>query len=253
MQLVGLKKPPLHGIYHALWSAADWLYPPNCGGCGKFGQRWCPACQAQVQIIQDPVCPQCGNPQPKAELCPSCRHTHPPYAGLRSWAAYREPLRHAIHQLKYAGDMGIAESFGNSLLSVLEKQNWNIECIVPVPLNPHRQVERGYNQSMLLALPLATALRLPLRPQALLRKRDTLSQTKLSAQERKQNLLGAFQAQAKYIRNQTVLLIDDVTTTGATLWACAQALLEAGAKSVYGLTLARSLLQADSPEIAVAA
>jgi ComF family protein len=167
---------------------------------------------------------------------------------VRSWAVYREPVRHAIHQLKYAGDMGLAESFSNSLLSILEKQNWNIDCIVPVPLNPHRQMERGYNQSMLLAIPLATALRLPLRPKALLRKRDTLSQTKLSAQERKQNLLGAFQAQAKYTRNQTVLLVDDVTTTGATLWACTQALLEAGAQAVYGLTLARSLLQPISPD-----
>ncbi len=251
MLLAGLKRPPLHVIYHALWKAADWLYPPYCGGCGQFGQRWCDLCQAQVQTITETVCPCCGTPQPAPQLCAHCQQSQPPYQALRSWAVYREPLRRAIHQLKYAGDMGLAESFGPPLLSFLLQQNWDFDCIIPVPLNPKRQAERGYNQSTLLAIPLATALRQPLRTQILRRSRETVSQTKLSAAERKHNMLGAFTASP--IQNQSVLLVDDVTTTGATLWACAQALLEAGARAVFALTLARSLISDPSPEVTVAA
>jgi len=99
--------------------------------------------------------------------------------------------------------------------------------------------ERGYNQSNLLALPIALALGYPFRPEAIFRVRNTPSQVGLSGEERRKNVAGAFQASPGLVKNRNVLIIDDVTTTGATIQSCAEALIEAGAQNTFGLTLAR--------------
>ncbi len=112
--------------------------------------------------------------------------------------------------------------------------------VVPVPLGVARKKERGYNQASLLAYPLALRFNLAYRPKALWRVRETKSQVSLNRQERQKNVSEAFKAGAKLVNEKTILVIDDVTTSGATLDACAVALLKAGAKKVYGLTLARA-------------
>jgi ComF family protein len=109
-------------------------------------------------------------------------------------------------------------------------------------LSSKRLQQRGYNQASLLARPVALALPAPYRPGLLMRNRDTLSQVDLSAQERRKNVAGAFSQVGTKPRGASILVIDDVTTTGSTLNACAHALLDAGASAVYGLTLARAVL-----------
>jgi len=115
-----------------------------------------------------------------------------------------------------------------------------VNIIVPVPLGVARRKERGYNQASLLAKPLALCFNIPYQEKALFRIRETESQVSLSREQRQQNVSEAFQAKSQLVRGKRVLVIDDVTTSGSTLDACADALLKADADRVYGLTLARA-------------
>lgn len=115
--------------------------------------------------------------------------------------------------------------------------------VMPVPLSKIRRAERGYNQAALLALPLALELALPYKPDGLSRVIDTRSQVGLSANERRENLSGAFSADRIEVQDKIVLLLDDVITTGSTLNHCAEALIAGGARAVFGLTLARAVLE----------
>jgi ComF family protein len=113
------------------------------------------------------------------------------------------------------------------------------DVIVPVPLHPDREAERGYNQAGLLARALAEQVGLPIREDGLMRVRATSPQVTLNAKERQSNVAGAFRVGKGHIAGKRVLLIDDVCTTGATIEACAQALKAEGAQSAWGLTVAR--------------
>jgi ComF family protein len=117
--------------------------------------------------------------------------------------------------------------------------------VVPIPLGKERMKERGYNQTGLVALPLAAIQHWHYSSRALTRGRETRTQVGLTPTERKENVRGAFRAETKLVHGRNVLLMDDVATTGATLAAGAAALMDAGARSVYGLTLARALVHHD--------
>lgn len=158
---------------------------------------------------------------------------------------YQGALREAIHALKYQKDIAMGEPLAEHLIEVFTETGWHIDLITAVPLGQARLSDRGYNQSALLARPLALHQRKPFVPKALERIRETHAQVGLSARERHVNLSGAFRARNSLVAGKSVLVIDDVTTTGATLHACALALNEAGAASVYGLTLARAVRQAN--------
>jgi len=150
-------------------------------------------------------------------------------------------LRRAMHQLKYQGEIGLGDSLAALMIPFVEKLDWEVELLVPVPLGKKRKEERGYNQVGLLARPLSLAMGWKYRPRALSRTRETRSQVGLSAEERRENMRDAFTARVKSVQGRRVLVMDDVATTGATLDSCARALLEAGAREVYALTLARAL------------
>ena len=210
-----------------------------------MGDRWCAECQSQVDRITGTVCPSCGLPQHSKRLCPACRAEQPAFDALRSWGIYKGPLRLAIHRLKYRRDLGLAEPLATHLIDLFQITNWSIDLVTCVPLNPIREKERGYNQSKEIARPLALLLKQPFEPRAIQRLRNTHSQVGLSAEERSKNVRGAFQAQKSKVNGKSVLLVDDVATTGATINACANALREAGAVHVYALTLARAVRLAD--------
>lgn len=232
-------------LYHAFWIGVDWLYPPVCGGCGKKGIRWCDACQEEVFKLQDKICPRCGSFEPHGFLCKDCLVKPRPFTACRSWGRYSGPLREAIHRLKYQNDIGLAESLSSHLLELYALSGWKIDLITSVPLGLKRRKQRGYNQSNLLALPFAWAVNIPFKPGAIDRVRETVSQVGLSASLRHQNVRGAFTARPALVNGKAVLIIDDVTTTGATLNSCAEALLNGGAKHVYCLTVAKSMLEDD--------
>ncbi len=228
--------------YQGMWDALDWLFPPFCGGCGRKGVRWCETCQHQVKVLSGILCKICGQEIIQEGICPACRSETPPFRQLRSWARFEFPVRPALHRLKYRHDLGLGEALAASLAEFACSLNWPVEMVVPVPLSKKRLRERGYNQVELIAYPLSLALGLSYQPKALRRHRDTVSQVGLTADERKENVRQAFVADARRVNGKCVLLIDDVATTGATLASCSQALLQAGAREVFALTVARAIL-----------
>jgi len=160
---------------------------------------------------------------------------------MRSWLIYEGPIRHALLELKYGRNVALGDALAKHLAEFVGKLGWQVDLVVPVPLGKNRMKERGYNQVGLVALPLAAVNHWRYVPRALIRSRETRSQVGLTVDERKENVSGAFQANSALVSGATVLLMDDVATTGATLSACATSLLDAGAKSIFALALARAL------------
>ena len=225
---------------HLLWKALDWIYPPVCAGCGTPGFRWCNACIDSVQKLDENSCSICGDFSPPSSLCAECAANRPAYLALRSWGKYTGVLRKAIHRLKFRSDMGLAEPLSIHLNQVFTPLHWPIDLVVPVPCSKARLKERGYNQAALLAKYFCMSVGFSFSSRAILRTRDTLSQVGKSALERRANVTGVFQAVPELVQGKTVLVVDDVATTGSTIQSCAVALLDAGAYSIYGLTLARA-------------
>ena len=180
-------------------------------------------------------------PLPIPGHCESCRKSIPPYEVMRSWAVFDGPIRQALHQIKYYRNISLADELSKRLAEYVVNLNWQVDAVVPVPLGKERKRERGYNQVGLVAMRLAEVNDWRYIPQAVVRSRETRSQVGLSIAERKENVSGAFYGKAAIVSKTSILLVDDVATTGATLSACAEALLEAGARSVYALTIARAL------------
>jgi ComF family protein len=217
----------------------DTLFPPRCGGCGAGGRLWCDDCRHATSLIQPPLCDKCGQPDTPG-LCSNCRARPLRIEYIRSAVVFDGRARDAIHRFKYQRWSSLAEPLGEWLVDVWQAVQPPADWIVPVPLHAARERERGYNQSALLARQLGRHVRVPVVEQALRRVRATKVQMQLNAAERQENMAGAFAAVDVRLRGRRVAVIDDVATTGATLDACAAALLEAGAVAVYGLTLART-------------
>lgn len=220
----------------------DLIFPPTCGGCKVAGVRWCGNCQQEINRIVPPICKICGQVSRTNSICQRCRTTPPHYKAVRAWAEFEGPLRNAIHDLKYRKNIGLGASLAQHLVNLFQEYNWPIDIVVPVPLGKQRLRHRGYNQAALLAQPLAYELQLPYNPRVLRRVRETQSQTELSFAERLENVKDAFMATNDAIQDKRVLVIDDVTTSGSTINACSDALMKAGTKAVFGLTLARPVL-----------
>ncbi|MEJ2447507.1 MAG: ComF family protein [Anaerolineales bacterium] len=229
-------------MYYSGWKVLDWFFPPTCAGCGKWGKRYCEDCLSKTRLITKPICQICGDllEDESRVTCFRCQNNDVAYTAVRSWAQFAEPLQSAIHQLKYHQDVGLAGNQAQHLSELLTNIGWSIDLITAIPLGQTRQKERGYNQAALLARPISWEIGIKFEPGAVVRCRNTLKQTGLNSTERQANMAGAFQAQRSMVLGKTILIVDDVITTGATMNACAQALMVSGARKVYGITLARS-------------
>jgi ComF family protein len=221
------------------------LFPPVCGGCGKAGFRWCPSCQGRVPRIVEPSCEKCGIPVRKIGLCEKCQTNPPAYRLMRSWAVFDSPIQNALHTLKYRRNIGLGDSIGCQMVDFVLSLKWDIDVVVPAPLGRQRLKERGYNQVGLVAQPLAYELGLEYAPQALWKARETRSQVGLTISQRRENVSQAYQADPLAVKRKSILLMDDVATTGSTISASTEALLSAGAREVFALTIARALSHHD--------
>ncbi|HLA78960.1 MAG TPA: ComF family protein [Vicinamibacteria bacterium] len=223
------------------------VFPSHCPACGggvAHPSRG-PLCDACWQLLPrhgGPRCP-CGvSLPPRAPgRCGRCRRGLSPFEAGASLGPYDGVLRTLLHELKYHGRRKVAARLAEALLtlpgvaSVVEPG----VVLVPVPLHPRRRRERGYNQSELLAQELAKRAGLEVAAPALVRRKDTAPQTGLRAASRRANVAGAFAVRKRArIVGRTVVLVDDVCTTGATARACAHALREAGVRGVRLLTAA---------------
>ena len=227
-------------LYRALWSSLDLLYPPCCGGCGRAGSRWCVDCQATASLIRPPYCRVCGQLLDQPGVCRICLTNRPAFSALRSWAVHAGPVRNALIKLKYQRDMSLGDLLARQLIQILDKTDWQVDLVIPVPLGVARLRERGYNQASLIARPLALGSGIPYSSRVLMRTRETRSQVGLSIEERRENVHAAFVALWTEVVGQSILVVDDVATSGATLDACAEAILTAGGKTVFGLTVSRA-------------
>ncbi len=222
--------------------ALDLLFPQRCVGCGKEESFLCQSCHGELPYIVPPLCPTCGKPQPSGTLCPSCVDWQAKLDGIRSPFRFDGVMRQAIHQLKYRNLRALAAPLAKLLNVYLATNPIPGEVLVPVPLHRKRLRERGYNQSRLLAKELGKLLKLPVIDDHLIRERFAPPQAKTTTvDERRSNVANAFTCRGHRLKDKQVLLIDDVSTSGATLDACAAALKAGGATSVWGLVLAREI------------
>ncbi len=222
--------------------ALDFLFPQSCVGCGEGGSFICSSCRSSLLRIVPPLCPKCGKPQSGGILCPGCVGWQAEIDGIRSPFRFDGVIRQTIHQLKYRNLRALATPLARLLSDYLVTSPVPGEVLAPVPLHRKRLRERGYNQSGLLAKELGELVHLPVVNNCLVRQRHAPPQTRTSnVEERRNNVAGVFVCRDDRLRNKQVLLIDDVSTSGTTLDACATALKVAGATSVWGLVLAREI------------
>lgn len=190
------------------------------------------------QLLKCPVC-RAARSSPQG-LCARCAGSLlEPTVGLfeLSLGVYRGPLERAVRAYKFGGVRRLGRFFGGALADELVAARWHVDLICAVPLHPVRHMQRGYNQSALVAREAARRRGLPYRP-LLRRVHATRQQARLGGAARQGNVAGAFRAVP--LRGERVLLVDDVTTSGATVTECALTLFGAGASRVYVATLARA-------------
>lgn len=195
--------------------------------------------------ISKPFCDKCGIPTKGVERCEKCKANPPAYRMMRSWAVFDSPVQDALHAIKYRRNIGLADAIAVDLAEFAHSLNWRAEVLIPIPLGKARLQERGYNQVALVARPLAYELGISYAPHGVRKVRETRSQVGLTAAERRENVRAAYQADPSEVKRKSILLMDDVATTGSTISACADALLSAGASEVYALTIARALSHHD--------
>lgn len=240
-----MKKPALlREIQRSSQQLFDMIFPPRCGGCKRSGTVLCSSCIAKFAPLMPSSCQRCGRAILEPDMnCRACYGRPPGLNGLFAVSSYEEPLRSCIHELKYDGNVRLAEPLGLLLAEKFGHSRMVTDAIIPVPLHQDRQQQRGYNHAQMLAEVCARQSHVPYHEHMLVRHRATLPQVGLSVQERYQNIAGAFRCTPSYatgaLFGRNIVIVDDVATTGATLDACAAPLFAAGAKEVRGLVLAR--------------
>lgn len=263
-------------LMKAVQDALALLLPFRCAACGRLAaaasmdaamaaadrngadtartplmRLLCPACRDTVLPVTTPLCSHCGRPFPETtgddHPCGDCLGGDFGLEKMRAAAVYQGALVSLVRQLKYHQAVHLADAMRPWLLAVYQR-HWpgsTVDLVVPVPLHRRRLRQRGYNQSWLLARAVfgksgaAPAPRL--RDDVLVRVRDTPSQTGLTRDQRRRNMLGAFTVPMRpAVTDRHVLVVDDVVTTGETMAACAGVLLSAGARRVDALSMART-------------
>lgn len=228
--------------------ALDLLFPPRCVHCRQTGEPLCADCFSAMQTPADPRCDRCDQSLGAAvgPRCAACRvlasAPRPPaldriVVALR----YDGATRSAIRALKFGRQRRLAYPLAFLLTEAALRAGVEVDVIIPMPLHSARRRERGYNQATLLAHPLARALGAPVNERVLARIRATQPQTRLNHIERRANVAGAFGlvGPAEAMEGKRIALVDDVTTTGATLEAAAEALRVARPAAIYALAVAR--------------
>ena len=236
----------------------DLVYPKRCGGCAAAlpparALEFCETCQAALPWLDPPFCRRCGDwftvaaaddaPAFADRECARCRADPPPYAFARSALRYEGPVRAAVQSFKFDGRRGLGGYLAGLVVERLDRIPEiaaGADAVISVPLHRRRQRERGFNQADALAAGIAARTSLELLGDPVERTRPTPPQVGLNRTARIANMRHAFTVRdAKRVEGRTILVVDDVMTTGATVAACAKALRDAGAREVRVLTIAR--------------
>jgi len=247
---------PIESLMH--WSAqlaprlAKLALPPRCPGCGAVAEadhRFCAACWSQLVFLGPAWCATCHAPfdvdrGPHAQ-CGACLAQPPIHDGVRAAVAYGKIASGVALKLKYGGRIAIGETMARAMARLVPS---DADLLVPVPLHRWRLWRRGFNQAALIARALARQSGVPADPLLLRREKATPSLRGLGARARTQAVAGAFAVDARSkpkLRGKTIVLVDDVYTSGATAGACVRTLKRAGAAKVILLCWARVLSDED--------
>jgi ComF family protein len=226
------------------------LFPSACLLCREgldhpFEGPVCRDCLSRLPTIREPFCPRCGLPYSEGVepgLCGTCRRGPRYFRTARAEFAYAGSVRECVHALKFGGRRRLGTVLGGRAARsrLISGEFPSAAAVVPVPLSRGRRRERGFNQADLIARAVAREARIPLRLRILKKTRERPPQAGLPASARRANVAAAYRAHLPLcLRGKTLLLVDDVLTTGATVEAASRALLAAGAAAVDVLTLAR--------------
>lgn len=207
----------------------------------------CAECEARIEPLRLPVCRVCGAEDARAEApCDDCPPRPVFFDAARATTPFTSIAKTLVERFKYSGRMEYSEVLGKRMAEVFVKEFGGVavDLIAPVPLHPARERERGYNQSWLLVREMAPLLAVLPEKRLLRRTRATPSQTRLSKRERALNMAGAFDVMVPdRVAGKTILLVDDVYTTGATLNECARVLTRLGAAQVFCIAFARAVFR----------
>ena len=250
-------------LYHRIASQViaglvDLVYPPCCLVCGERLDEgvFCEQCTQGIKAVPPPFCDRCGAPiSPDRRVCGRCEQgPGPPYEWSQALGQYTGTLREAIHRLKYNGKRALAEPLGMLLEASIDSSSSPLirrdlpngqaafDVVVPVPLDAWRMRRRGFNQAERIARVVARERGWRVEADSIVRVRRTRSQTALAPDARIENVRGAFAARSSMcFAGRTVLIVDDVVTTGSTVTACADAARSAGATRICVVALARGL------------
>ena len=232
------------------------VYPRRCPLCGAMinsNERICSRCSRDVEFIHRPICRICGRP------LYSCTCRKGDYAFVRNVSplVYTKAAKKGIHRMKFNNSPYSCIYFGKLMANIVRTEyldsGVHIDCVIGVPMHKDDFMTRGYNQAMLLARTVAEEIEAPLLSKALIKQVRNRPQHTLSFMECQRNVKGVFRVpRSEMIRGKTVLLCDDVTTSGITLNECAITLLDAGARAVYCVTAAVAVMS-EMPAIKAAA
>jgi len=199
--------------------ALNLVFPPRCVRCNRVGAEWCAYCADDLNTIAI---------IPHAKEITGCDE---------AWATgvHEGVLAESIYALKYESALSVGDLLSQRLIHMLELRNLTFNTIIPVPLHTKKFQQRGYNQSTTLSRGLESHFKIPVVEEGLIRQRETQSQVGLGFEARQDNMSEAFIANCNDVEGKTILLVDDVMTTGATLSECAKALRQAGATQVFAV------------------
>ncbi|MCX6810521.1 MAG: ComF family protein [Candidatus Berkelbacteria bacterium] len=219
----------------------DLIFPKKCVNCGEFGSFCCQKCLAKIKPIQTQVCPKCGKISDLGKWCAGCKRDSN-LTGIIVGATYRVgPTKEMIHYLKYNSVKELSQPLADLLIDQLIEAEISDKTITTsVPLHKKKYLERGYNQSEIMAKIVAAKLGLNYQNLLIRKRYDKKSQVELKGDARRKNLVDAFALCPMIdISGQTIFIVDDVSTTGTTLEECAKVLRDGGARRIYGLVVAR--------------
>ena len=220
----------------------DMIYPPICPICNRIAPRSgiCLQCESKVSLIKGPVCAKCGKSVDEGDkLCRDCKKGKHLYDEGCAAFEYDEYMSASIYRFKYNGKREFAAWYGRAMAKNLgpKIRSYAPKVIIPVPIHKSRLKKRGYNQAALIAKELSKHVGIPVREDLSKRTVATKVQKDLGAASRQNNLKKAFIVTPNVVKYETVLIVDDIYTTGSTIDALAGALKAAGVKKVYFATL----------------
>ena len=229
----------------------DLVFPRSCLLCSSRIQAQplhgvCTKCLQAVGWRDVSLCDRCGVPRHARTSCSTCEQSKYVFDWVWSYGPYEGDLKRLIHAFKFENDRGIGRDLALFMTGsgILKERLAGITGLVPVPLHPLKEKNRGYNQARILAEELAKSMGVRLLDSVLIKSRPSVPQTDLGKQARWQNVSGTFTiVNPKAIRGWDLVLVDDVMTTGATTHHCAELLLKAGAKRVGVVVVARSVAE----------